>query len=97
MRRCRQEARRPAAEGQKQPLPRPLQPACLHTPVVSHEAETADPVRVAQEQLDRGPAGPGRHEKQDIQVRRLSQDRAKGEEHVVPERREQEGTIASRE
>ena len=97
MRRCRQAARRPAAEGQKQPLPRPLQPACLHTPVVSHEAETSDPVHVAQEQLDRGPAGPGRHEKQDIQVCRLSQDRAKGEKHVVTERREQEGTIASRE
>ena len=72
MRRCWQVAWQPVAECQKQPLPKPLQLAHLHTPVVSHEAEMLDPVRVAQEQLDLGPAGPGRHEKQDIQVRCLS-------------------------
>ena len=74
MGRCWQAAWRPAAERQKQPLPRLLQPARLHTLVVSHKVETPDPVRMAQEQLDHGPAGPGRHEKQDIQVRCLSQN-----------------------
>ena len=62
MRGCRQVAWRPAAVRQKQTLPRPLQAACLHTPVVSREAETPDPVHLAQEQLDHGPAGLRQHE-----------------------------------
>ena len=83
MRRCRQAARRPAAEGQKEPLPRPLQPACLHTPMVSHKVEMPDPVHVAQ--LDHGPVGPGRHKQKDIHVHHLSQKGAKGEEHMIKE------------
>ena len=74
MRSCWQAAWRPTAVRQKQPLPRPLQTARLHTPMVSHEAETLDLVCVVQEQLDRMPAGPDRHEQKDIQVRCLSQN-----------------------
>ena len=62
MRRCPHAAWQPAVVRQKPPLPRPLQLARLHTPVVSHEEETPDPVRVAQEQLDRAPVVSGRHE-----------------------------------
>ena len=58
---------------------------CLHTLVVSHKAETPYPLRVAQEQLDRGPVGPGRHKQKDIHVHHLSQKGAKGEEHMIKE------------